>query len=619
MKDIHACIEEMGRIIENMSIEETKKKAFREQYDVILSRSKDKKLYLSTIGDFSSGKSTLINQIINRRLLKVAHAATTAVPNYIYKGEKDQLSVWVKCENGKEYELTDAKGAKAFEADFHLRLPEAIDERISLLTADQELSLRIQKVDIQLPDDELAGDICIIDTPGINPGADFAQKHADITKYILSEKADAAIILFPADQAYTQSFEKFLMENAEYFMKDAIFVVTMMDRVDEEERADVIQFVKANLKTSFHLENPKVLSCSAMKAAKDPYWAKNFEEFENALIQRLSENRQRIITERLIKLSNELLISIQSEIQIRKDEFEKRLEVLKQHSVPQLTSVLSYRKQAALDEIHAIREKHDKAIKAEQEDLPTKIMAKVNASLNACDTRSGVTRYVDHSLASDIESACADIYSVSETHTFDLSEALSEAVCEMIEMLKTYYGEIGSVLPESKSLETSENRIEITDKLNGLGVMISDFEGKIDLATALGGAGLAALILTGLGPIGWIVGGFAALIGGDRLFVESSRGKVRDAVRGKLGSIYKSVSDALLKSMKNNFESAEVSLDEKCSELINEYQPVYEKLEREFTLEEEQLTQKIKESGNIQTSIKEILMRINQIKGEIAG
>ena len=619
MHNITESIETIGSIIDELSIDEKKIAEFREQYLKISLRSRDPNFYLSTIGDFSSGKSTLINTIIKRKLLKVAHAATTAVPTYIYRGKNNRVVVNVKCNNGKKYDLTSETDARKFEKKFGVQLPQQIDERISLLTADKELSLKIEAVNIELPDDELANGLCIIDTPGINPGADFAEKHAEITKHILNEKADAIIILFPADQAYTQSFEKFLKDNAEYFMKDAIFVVTMMDRVDEEERDDVIRFVKTNLRNNFHLKDPQVLSCSAMLSGKDPYWTNKFKEFEKSLMDKLAQNRQRIVTERLIKLSNELLNSIQSEILSQKTGFENRLTVLQNHSVPNLISVLADSKVTAIDELSKIQTAHNTAVKSESTYLENKIMQNVNSGLNACDTRSGVTKYVNNSLASDIEAACKDIYATSTQHTQNLNKALSSAIAGMIEKLKKYYGEIGSVLPESSSLSTSEHQVAIADKLTGLSGMIGDYEEKLDIATAVGGAGLAAIILTGLGPIGWIIGGVAALIGGDRLFVDSSRNKVRESVSGKIPEISKSIVQELCNGMQTNYSKARKALETKKDELVAQYKPVYDTLERQFNSEKEELTRQIQRSEKTQSRIKTVLQKINQIKGEIAG
>lgn len=615
MHNIFESIEIIGDIIDGLSIDGEKLAEFREQYDKIKQRSIDPNFYLSTIGDFSSGKSTLINTIMRRKLLKVAHAATTAVPTYIYRGKRKQVVIRVKCDDGVEYDLTSEYDVIEFEKRFNVTLPVESDDRISLLTTDKELSLKINEVNIELPEDELVGDLCIIDTPGINPGADFAEKHEEITKQILNEKADAIIILFPADQAYTQSFEKFLKDNAQYFMKDAIFVVTMMDRVDEEEQNDVIQFVKTNLRNNFHLQNPQVLFCSAMLFGKDLFWTNHFIEFEKNLLDKLTKNRQRIIIERLRKLSNELLSSIQNEIIRQKDKFEKRLSILQKHSVPILESVLTENQRLSISELSEIQSEHNKAVICESEYLGNKIMQNVNNGLYACDTRSGVSKYVNGQLISDIESACQEMYLTSTRYTASLDSVLASTISNMIEKLKVYYGEIGSVLSTEESLPTSEQQITIADKIAELSGMIGDHEGKIDVATVLGGAGLAAIILTGLGPIGWIIGGVVALVGGDRLFVDSARVKVRRAMIEKIPDISTSVTQGLVNGMQVNYDKAQEILLEKKNELIFQYKPTYEKLVDQFNLEKRSLADQIKDSEIIQNRIREVLLQINQIEG----
>ena len=145
--------------------------------------------------------------------------------------------------------------------------------------------------------------------------------------------------------------------------------------------------------------------------------------------------------------------------------------------------------------------------------------------------------------------------------------------------------------------------------------MIGDHEGKIDVATVLGGAGLAAIILTGLGPIGWIIGGVVALVGGDRLFVDSARVKVRRAMIEKIPDISTAVTQGLVNGMQVNYDKAQEILLEKKNELIFQYKPTYEKLVDQFNLEKRSLADQIKDSEIIQNRIREVLLQINQIEG----
>ncbi|MCD7886805.1 MAG: hypothetical protein LUG44_04205 [Clostridiales bacterium] len=240
-------------------------------------------------------------------------------------------------------------------------------------------------------------------------------------------------------------------------------------------------------------------------------------------------------------------------------------------------------------------------------------MQKVNAGLNSCDARSEITKYVNNSLAGDIEAACQDIYSTSAEYTAKLNRTLNAAISDMIERMRIYYGEIGSILPNDAAMSESGHHVAISDQLGGLGSMIGDYEGKIDGAMAIGGAGLAALVLTGLGPVGWIIGGVAALVGGDWLFVGSTRDKVRSSVSEKIPEITRSVSQGLRSGMEANYDSARETLAAKKEELVSQYQPVYQELEKRFQTEKVQLVCKIKISSATQQKVEAVLRQINQI------
>ena len=105
--------------------------------------------------------------------------------------------------------------------------------------------------------------------------------------------------------------------------------------------------------------------CSAMLSGKDPYWTDAFREFEESLMDKLVQNRQRIVTERLIQLSNELLLSIQRDIHRQKAGLKNRLTILQNHSVPNLISVLADCKAAAAGEFSAIQMAHNTAVKVQ--------------------------------------------------------------------------------------------------------------------------------------------------------------------------------------------------------------------------------------------------------------
>lgn len=59
---------------------------------------------------------------------------------------------------------------------------------------------------------------------------------------------------------------------------------------------------------------------------------------------------------------------------------------------------------------------------------------------------------------------------------------------------------------------------------------VEDYNLKIEMWSAVAGFGLAAAVFTALGPVGWIAGGIAAVVAGNRFLAEPSRKKVREEV-----------------------------------------------------------------------------------------
>ncbi|MFQ6803661.1 MAG: dynamin family protein [Lachnospiraceae bacterium] len=76
MKHMEEQISFLKKIIvrDDFSLEQQEK--YRTQMEVILKRKNQKNLQIAIVGEFSSGKSTLINAMIGKNLLKTAFMAT---------------------------------------------------------------------------------------------------------------------------------------------------------------------------------------------------------------------------------------------------------------------------------------------------------------------------------------------------------------------------------------------------------------------------------------------------------------------------------------------------------------------------------------------------------------
>lgn len=71
---------------------------------------------------------------------------------------------------------------------------------------------------VTVPSRQLEKGLVILDTPGINAGADQADHHAAVTKTAMSESVDATLILIPSAQAMSHTLLTFLHTDAKPFL-----------------------------------------------------------------------------------------------------------------------------------------------------------------------------------------------------------------------------------------------------------------------------------------------------------------------------------------------------------------------------------------------------------------
>ena len=300
--DVKAYIDFIDAILENAHFSDASLHSFRDKYNRIIDRYNDSTLYLSMLSSFSAGKSTLINSLLGQKLLKAANEATTAVPTFINSSKTDSVRISVKLRNGNVFHLDNPNEAEELSALLKVAIPQKIEDIIELFTTDVLLKLgentihdNVSEVYVDVPNLKDAENICIIDTPGINAGGFDSAHHIGATIETLNANTDAALVLFPAHQAYTQGFEEFLDKNAAAFLEDSIYVLSMMDLVEENEHKEVIEYVRQNLKSHFLLTDPTILHCAAGKVRTSKKWATQFSKFKKVLYSILKKNREQIL------------------------------------------------------------------------------------------------------------------------------------------------------------------------------------------------------------------------------------------------------------------------------------------------------------------------------------
>ena len=408
--DISGCIQYLRDVIDvlKQEVAESKIDRYEKALEDIERRKKDPCLNVALIGDFSSGKSTFINSFIQKELLKTAWLATTAVPTHIMYHD-GATKIFVECTDHVCYQVDKEKERELLEKRLGISLPREEKSLIAALSTDNRFSEDIKLIRIWTQGSVNFKDICIIDTPGVNPGAADTKKHVEMTREVLRKYADATIVLFQSTMVYTHSFEMFLKENASHFMNDAVFIITMMDLKEQEERDELTEYVRNRLKEAFSLENPRVYGCSAKYASvisrgisdEEGYdlWKQEFDILREEILQYMEAERTRIIGIRLQKLLVSLMKELDEEVRDSMNVISARLKLLEENSVENLKVELKANKEKYSCRIQRIYRELNAEKKYNQ--LFSRMIQRAEAEIDSCskirgDFSDSITGYMNY-------------------------------------------------------------------------------------------------------------------------------------------------------------------------------------------------------------------------------
>lgn len=240
-------------------------------------KDKSNVLNVAVSGEFNSGKSTFINALLRERLLKEAVRPTTAAATYICKAKprglfaflkKPKNSVNVRFDDGAYFEFDEKHISEIIthiRSHYGISLEMSnIKDVIGILTSEQMVSRHVTHIELHLKNEVLPDNFNIIDTPGFNPGTTTFDNHMSIARTVVSNIADMAIILMPANQAMSNSLISFLQEESiNRYLHRCIFIITKIDSIEQYERRSIIDFVEQNLK-AMGVQSPKIYTTSAI-------------------------------------------------------------------------------------------------------------------------------------------------------------------------------------------------------------------------------------------------------------------------------------------------------------------------------------------------------------------
>jgi GTPase Era involved in 16S rRNA processing len=317
----------------------------------IHNRFADPNLYLAVVGEFSSGKSTFINALLRQKLLKASVLPTTATAVRLHYGARLDVSVLFKNKDKPFSYLEDSIQLWQLLRSINSQQVKDGDicEFIHLVTSDDSIASRIDKLVIYHPASILEDGIVIIDTPGTNA---LSEHHALVTSQLIQQEADAAVIIIPGP-LLSQSLKEFITDRLRPFLHRSLFVVTQMDKIPEEEQEQVIEYLRSSITNSLGIHQPLVIYQAAAQVALNAlgenkairpeleHWKARFISLEYAIWEYLHRERTLSIAERLGRLMTCLFEQLDNHLRERQSKYEKQQMGLEQRINAFITNLQS--------------------------------------------------------------------------------------------------------------------------------------------------------------------------------------------------------------------------------------------------------------------------------------
>ncbi|WP_394884682.1 dynamin family protein [Clostridium butyricum] len=261
----------------------------------------DKKNFiLSFVGQFSAGKSKLINNIIGKEILPVHIKETTQVVTFMKYSEEEYGTIVYKDKSSKIVALDRIKDIWQWQEE----------------TEDLDIS-NIHYIEIFVKSNFLSQGLILADTPGVNT---TIEEHEKITNDVLKASEE---IMYVMSKTLTDVDKNFIKQISGSGLKISC-VRTFMDKIKAAEE-DPKESIEKDKKTLSELGCDDKINCYHISNEMNSIWFENIDKIKSYIINELSSNvtvnLKRSIASRLKRVSEDVL----EDLEEKKNSLEKIL------------------------------------------------------------------------------------------------------------------------------------------------------------------------------------------------------------------------------------------------------------------------------------------------------
>ncbi|MGH0514135.1 dynamin family protein [Bacillus cereus] len=293
---------------------------FGEEIQILYSRINSIASSIVAVGQFSVGKSELLNALLGEKLLASRRMESTKVTTRIYKCMNDEMRKIVlhyKTGEKKELPITDVS---------------VLDQYTTFQGSGEEEELEF--VDVYWPLQFLDNQLFLVDTPGANS---LTEEAFIVTEKEL-EKASSVLYLFNGQKGIDQT-DLSLLKDLMNRRKKVFIVATHVDGLTEGELESVICSVQDKLKQEIeYSKSIKIYSVSSTEALQAKQTGdssllerSNIQELEEVLMKYV--NNQEYIASEIESIHYDLEVLETNILEAEEDELEENAEIERQRQL----------------------------------------------------------------------------------------------------------------------------------------------------------------------------------------------------------------------------------------------------------------------------------------------
>ena len=425
--------------------------------------SQDKDLILPLVGEFSSGKTTLINSLLDNPNLETASRATTASIFEIRFGATECTAV-IQGEDGTSVNINNVGDIK--NDNLH----------------------NVEVVRVYDTSNRIGNSTVLVDTPGLSSN-DPAHKIA-LSTYL--PKADAILLLTDVNQQVTRSLTDFL--NSTKLLNKPIYgVITKSDTKTPEEVEKAKVYIQKNIEIPF----TKIISVSSTKGdmAQFDEIISEIQANKNKIVENSINQRVKNVAKEIAEIIGNLLKQGNSSQGLDKaiDEEQKKLDKLNRN----IDLLLS-------DAENRIDEKAERAVSQFGKSVFTQIdsIVKSQGRESSAAINSAVNSTAIMVMQNFQKDTLSDILSLARSRQSRI-EAVPMGVLETIEMADNSFNGFSSDIDISNAGHSWDKKI-------GVGILTAVAIG----ATVITAGAASAAAVGGVAAGGATATGGAAAVGG---------------------------------------------------------------------------------------------------------